>query len=407
MEELKGNAIVGQSGGCTAVINCSLLGVIQAAKKTDGIEKLFGVWNGVAGLLNEDFTDLLAQDEATLEKLYHTPSAALGSCRHKLNADEIDRVLEVLKKHHIRYFYMIGGNDTADSSLRIFEKAKETGYEIRVIAIPKTIDNDLPLTDHCPGYGSVARFIAEVTQEVGLDTKAMKQVDPFKIIEVMGRNSGWIVAASALGKKSEEDPPHLMYFPEKPFDKSRFLSDVEEAYNQFGYVIIVISETIKDEEGNKIGEKNSGVTNDSFGHGYVEGTANVLCQWIEERFGKRARFDKPGTIQRMSLPYISTVDQEEAFLLGQYAVEISIEGKSGLMVIMLREEKDVYSIKFSAVSIDSIANLEKHLPENFMNEKGNFVTDDFIEYARPLIGSDFPEFAKIKNIKKIDSALEM
>jgi len=396
MKPLKGNAIVGQSGGCTPVINCSLLGVIEGVKKHRCIPKLYGMWHGVAGLLDENFTDLGKQNKKTLKSLYFTPSAALGSCRYKLEDQDIQKALQVIKKHDIRYFYLIGGNDSADTSLKICEQAKKDGYELRVIAIPKTIDNDLPLTDHCPGYGSVARFVAQTTQEAGLDTKAMKMVDPFKVIEVMGRNSGWIVAASALGKNAESDAPHLMYFPERRFDHVPFLKDVEEVYKKVGYVVIVISEAIRDTDGKRVGEKISGVKDDPFGHAYVDNTANVLCQLLEKHFKKRARFDKPGTIQRMATPYLSAVDQEEAFQLGRYAVDISVQGKTGLMVILLRKESKRYQVSYSAVRIDEIANKEKYLPDNFINARGNFITEEFIQYAKPLIGSPLPDFSVLK-----------
>ena len=396
---LHGNAVVGQSGGCTAVINCSLAGVIEQVKKYSCIENLYGMWNGIVGLLNEDFTNLLKQDKETIAQLYHTPSAALGSCRYKLSDEDTVKALKILAKHNIRYVYLIGGNDTADTSMKLYAAAEKEKYDLRIIAIPKTIDNDLPVTDHCPGYGSVARFIAQATQEAGRDTQAMKLVDPFKVIEVMGRNAGWMVAAAALGKQYEDDAPHLMYFPERPFHMEQFIEDVRDVYYKYGYAVIVVSETIRDKQGRRIGAKSDGVTQDHFGHMYVEGTARTLCNVIEQTFNRRARYDKPGTIQRMSMAYISPVDQKEAFQVGSYAVDLSLEGKSGVMVIMTRDSNDPYAVSFSEIEIDEIAGKEKYLPDTFINAAGNFVTPAFAEYARPLIGGAVPSFARLKDIE--------
>jgi len=392
---LEGNAIVGQSGGCTPVINCTLAGVIDGAKRHSCIQKLYGMVNGIVGLLNENFVDLFEQDKDVVKRLYHTPSAALGSCRYKLGDDDIRQIIKILEKHNIRYVYLIGGNDTADTSAKISDAALAHDYDLRVIALPKTIDNDLPETDHCPGYGSVARFIAQTTQETGLDTKAMKLVDPFKIIEVMGRNSGWLVASSVLGKTQEDDAPHLMYFPERPFDMDQFLADVKDVYYKYGYAVIVVAETIRDKQGRRIGSKSDGVQSDSFGHMYVEGTAQVLCRAIEEKFNRRARYDKPGAIQRMAMGYISSVDQKESYDIGKYGVDISIAGKSGVMVIVDRLSSSPYAIDYSEVQISAIANTERYLPDSFINAQGNFVTDEFIAYAKPLIGDALPDFAII------------
>jgi 6-phosphofructokinase 1 len=396
MPPLTGNAIVGQSGGCTPVINCSLAGVIDAVTRHSCIKKLYGMWNGVVGLLNENFTDLSKQEKDLVKQLYNTPSAALGSCRYKLNDDDAKKIIRILDKHDIHYMYLIGGNDTAETTLKISECAEETGYPLRVVAVPKTIDNDLPFTDHCPGYGSCARFIAQTVQEAGRDTQAMKLVDPFKVIEVMGRNSGWLVAAAALGKCRDEDAPHLLYFPERPFSREQFLSDVKDVYYKFGYAVIVVSETIRNNDGVRIGAKQDGVLHDSFGHAYVEGAAQTLCRMIEQEFKQRARYDKPGTIQRMSMGYISPADQKEAFEVGKAAVDISVEGKSGVMVTIIRKDGNAYEVEYGDVPVENIAGVEHYLPDNFINEKNNFVTEEFITYALPLIGGPLPVFARIR-----------
>ena len=226
MAKLKGNVIIGQSGGPTAVINSSLAGVVQEASKHDEITGVIGMVHGIMGVIKEDFIDLGKQDPEAIEGLRHTPSAALSSCRYKVSPNEYDRILEVLKKYNIRYFFYAGGNDSQDTAKKISSIAKENGYEMRAIGIPKTVDNDLPEIDHCPGYGSVARWLAIATRDAGLDTEAIGIVDNVKVIETMGRNTGWITAATAMAKENEDDAPHLIYLPEKPFEEENFLADV-------------------------------------------------------------------------------------------------------------------------------------------------------------------------------------
>lgn len=393
----KGRLLVGQSGGCTAVINKSLLGVIDAARASRSISDIWGLLHGIEGLLNEEFIDLRAQPLSLLKKIGELPSSVLGSARRKLVSGDEIRILEILKKHNIRYLLLIGGNDTADTILRVATVAETQGYDLKVIHIPKTIDNDLMETDHCPGYGSVARFAAITTQEAGLDTKSMKRVDPVKIIELMGRNSGWIVAASALLKKSESDPPHLLLVPEKPFHEAEFMGRVEAILTKVGYCIIVISETIRDVGGNRIGKRLGGITQDSFGHQYVEGAANFLAMLVEDKLKIRARFDKPGTIQRMSMSYVSTVDQEEAYNAGVYGVRWAVKGISKVMVSFVREPGK-YRIEYKPVSLGKIPNRERYLPKSFLNKSKDMITGPFRDYALPLIGQKLPDFSTLQII---------
>ncbi len=390
---LKGTAIIGQSGGCTAVINQSLAGVITAARREPSITRLWGTRNGVEGLLEDCRIDLGKVSSQTILRLKDTPSSALGSSRHKLKPGEEFRILENLKRWNVRYFFMVGGNDTADTLFKIGKAAEDRAYELRTIHIPKTIDNDLMETDHTPGFGSVARFAAVTTQEAGLDSRAMRRVDPVKIIELMGRNSGWIVAASALLKKKKTDPPHILLVPEYAFEKKRFLHLVENTLSSAGYCIVVISETIRDAKGRRLGERTEGIQKDPFGHPYVEGAAAHLARLVENEFKVRARFDKPGTIQRMSIPYASEVDQREAFEAGRKAVQWAVRGVSKVMVGFKRAKGNHYHISYFPVPLEKIPNRERDLPPAFFDPARAMVTPSFSRYALPLIGGCLPEYA--------------
>lgn len=389
----KAKAVVAQSGGCTAVINQSLAGVVTAACASKKIGGILGSRHGIEGILNPSFIDLQKQPAELLGTIANSPSAALGSSRYKLRENDTSRVIENLKKNNIRYVFLIGGNDTANTSLQIANAAAYAKYDLNIVHIPKTIDNDLMETDHCPGYGSVARFAAVTTQEAALDTKAMQRVDPVKIIELMGRNSGWIVAASALMKRSPADAPHILLVPEAAFHETDFVKRVEGTLASVGYCIVVISETIRDARGNRLGSKTEGVTADPFGHKYVEGTAARLAAIIEKNLGVRARFDKPGTIQRMSMAYISKIDQREAFQAGVHAVKWAVQGKSKVMVGFKRKSGPKYAIEYRPVPLAKIPNDERYLPEAFFDWKKGMIKPAFARYALPLIGGNLPSFA--------------
>ncbi len=392
---LKGNAVIGQSGGCTAVINQSLAGVVGAARTCPAITGILGSRNGIEGILNGSFVNLKTKPSKLIRAIAQSPSAALGSSRYKLKPEDGRKIIASLRKYNIRYVFLIGGNDTANTSLQIVRAAEKARYEVRVIHIPKTIDNDLMETDHCPGYGSVARFAAITTQEAALDTRAMKNVDPVKIIELMGRNSGWIVAASALLKKSPEDAPHLLLIPEVPFDETSFIKRTEAILRSVGYCIIVISETIRDHGGNRVGCKTEGITADPFGHKYVEGTAARLAAILEKNLGVRARFDKPGTIQRMSMAYISRTDQREAYQAGVHAVKWALGGMTRVMVGFERKPKKGYAIRYKPVPLERIPNHERDLPVGFFDKKKGMITPAFVEYALPLLGKNLPTFPSL------------
>lgn len=390
--ECQGKAVVAQSGGCTAVINQSLAGVVETARNVKSITHIWGSRHGIEGILNNDYVNLKAKPSKLIRDIANSPSAALGSSRYKLKEGEESRVLSQLKKNNIRYFFMAGGNDTASTLLRIANAAEKENFALKVIHIPKTIDNDLVETDHCPGYGSNARFAATTTQEAALDTKAMQRVDPVKIIELMGRNSGWIVAASALLKRSEKDAPHILLVPEAPFKENKFIEQVKQVLARVGYCIIVISETIRDAQGNRLGSKTEGVTADPFGHKYVEGTAARLAGMIEKHLKIRARFDKPGTIQRMSMAYVSETDQKEAFQAGVHAVKWALQGMSGVMVGFKRKPGKKYAIEYCPVPLEKIPNRERYLPAKFFDVKKGMIKPAFKPYALPLLGKNLPKF---------------
>ncbi|MFH1612748.1 MAG: 6-phosphofructokinase [bacterium] len=395
-EILEGNAIIGQSGGPTAVINSSLAGVIEEIGNHPEIENIYGMVHGIQGLLQEDIADLGEENIQIIKGLMHTPSSALGSCRYKVKDEDYKKILGILEKNNIRYFFYIGGNDSADTSYKINQIAKESNYKINVIGIPKTIDNDLGLTDHCPGYGSVARFMAIATMSAGKDTEAIGVVDNVKIIEAMGRNAGWITASSVLGKKTEADAPHLIYLPERPIIIDNFLQDVQKVYDKLGYAVVVVCEGVKGEGGKTLVSSGKGVDVDAFGHKQMGGVADFLCKIVAEKLKLKARSDKPGTIQRMFMPVASNVDINEAYLVGQEAVKAACENKSGYMVTLERVSNNPYQCKTGLADLKEVANAERILPDNFINKEGNFVTQEFIDYAKPLIGDSLPEYVKLK-----------
>jgi len=390
---LAANLLVGQSGGPTAVINCSLAGIVEEALQQPEIKGIYGLRRGLEGLLAGDLLDIRQEAPETIQGLRTTPSAALGSCRRKLQPQDTARALEVLRFFGIRYFLYIGGNDSADTSHRLALAAQEAGYPLRVIGVPKTIDNDLPEMDHTPGYPSIARYVAIATREAGLDAEATATVDPVRILEVMGRNAGWVAAAAALGKEAQEEAPHLIYVPERPFSADRFLADVQAVYRRLGRVVIVLTETVRDERGIPWA---MAPERDAFGHPRLEGAAQRLCRLIRERLDLRARFDKPGTLQRVSALCASPVDQEEAYMVGVAAVRAALAGETDKMVTLIRVSKEPYRCRTGLAPLAAIANAERHMPDHFLNQEGNFVTEAFLAYARPLLGGPLPRYVRLR-----------
>jgi len=405
---LEGNALVGQSGGPTAVINASLAGVIEEAKRHPEIGDIYGAVNGVEGLLREEMVDLRAQSDEALRLLPHTPSAALRSCRKKLSDADYQQLLAIFQAHNIRYFFYIGGNDSADTSHRAGVLAKGAGWEMRVVGVPKTVDNDLAYTDHCPGYGSAARFNALATRDAGLDSQAMHSVDVVKIIETMGRNAGWITAATALARERPDDPPHLIYLPERPFDPDRFLADVKRQVDEGQGCVVAVCEGLRDAEGNILVAFKHAVGTDSFGHRQLGGVGDYLVDLIAKGLNVKARFDKAGTIQRSFGLAQSEVDVAEAKLVGAAAVRQACQGVSDQMVTLVRVSNKPYRCETGLAPLEAVANAEHPVPDEFINEAGNDVTAAFVEYARPLIGAPLPPYARLEMkrvAKKITDSL--
>jgi len=391
----KPNAIVAQSGGPTAVINSSACGVIQEAVKSGKIGRVLGATNGILGVLREDLFDISAEKAETIEALKQTPAAAIGSCRYKLKSLEeskadYERILDVFKAHDIHYFFYAGGNDSMDTADKVNKLAKDTGYELVCIGVPKTIDNDLACTDHCPGYGSVAKYVATCAAEAGRDTEALYTTDTCTILEVMGRNAGWIAAATGLAARSSQDAPHLIYLPEAVFSFDKLVSDVKEVLNELGRVFIVAGEGLKNESGNYITADTGAFGKDSFGHVQLGGVAEMLKAVIEKEVGIKARFNKLGTNQRSAMHFASLTDVNEAYMCGRMAVRAALGVENGKMVTLVREDGPKYKCTTGLAELSDVANGEKKVPEEYINSGGNGVTDAMRDYVRPLVQGEAP-----------------
>jgi len=391
----KPNAILAQSGGPTAVINSSACGVIQEAKKSGKIGAVYGAINGIIGVLKEDLFDLSAEKGKIIEALKQTPAAAMGSCRYKLKSLEqskadFQRVIDVFKAHNIHYFFYAGGNDSMDTADKVNKLAAEAHYELISIGIPKTIDNDLAYTDHCPGYPSVAKYVATCAMEAGRDTEALYTTDTCTILEVMGRNAGWIAAATGLAARSPEDAPHLIYMPEAAFSFEKLVNDVKEVLVNFGRVFIVAGEGLKDEKGQYVTADSGTFGKDSFGHVQLGGVAEMLKAVIEKEVKIKARFNKLGTNQRSAMHFASLTDVNEAYLCGQMAVRYALKGVNGKMVTLVRQDDPRYKCTTGLADLKEVANGEKKVPRHFINDKGNHITDAMREYVRPLVKGEAP-----------------
>ncbi len=398
MDRLRGALVVAQSGGPTAVINASLAGVVAGAlRHSDVITGVYGARHGIEGVLYEELIDFSQESPRTLELLRITPSSALGSCRHKLTEKEYERILQVFKAHNVRYFCYIGGNDSMDTAHRVGQLAAGAGYALRAMGVPKTVDNDLAFTDHCPGYGSVARWIAAATRDSGLDTEAIGVVDKVKVIECMGRDAGWITAASALGRDHADAAPHLIYLPERPIDLNVLLNDTQKVYDRLGYCVISVCEGVKGLDGKTLTESASALDTDSFGHAQRGGVADYLCKIIASKLKLKARFDKPGAMQRVGGLLASPTDQAEAFMAGEMAVQHALDGVSGKMVTLERVSDAPYRCATGLVDLDKVANAEKLMPAEYIAANGTDITPAFIQYALPLIGGELPPYVQLAN----------
>lgn len=394
--KLEGKVVVAQGGGPTAVINQSLVGVVLESRKFNQVSKVYGAINGVSGIINEDFFDLTQETTHNLEQVAVTPSSALFSTRDKPDERYCKEIFKVLKAHNVRYFFYIGGNDSADTVRIVNEQAKKSEYEFRAIHIPKTIDNDLMINDHTPGYGSAARFISNAFIGANLDNRALPGV---YIGVVMGRNAGFLTAASAIAQKYEDDGPHLIYVPERAFDMQQYLKDVVEVYNKYGRCVIAVSEGIKDKKGIPIITKLvDEIEHDAHGNVQLSGTGalgDLLSNYIKENTNiKRVRSDTFGYPQRSFMSCVSDVDQHEAREVGEKAAQFAIwHNIDGSITI---HRTGYYSVDYKITPLKEVAGKTKHMPEDFINKEGNNVTDAFKFYIRPLLGSGLQSAHRIR-----------
>jgi len=375
-------------GGPTAVINSSLYGVIAEAKKNAVIDKVYGAIGGTEAVFNEQFMDLKTLSDKQMALLLQTPASAIGTSRYPLEQDDYGKMLPILKKYNIKYVLLNGGNGTMDTCGKLSKVCKDE--DIFVVGIPKTIDNDIASTDHSPGYGSAAKYIATTISEIGADVKSLPI--HVSIVEAMGRNAGWITAASALARAKDGDAPHLIYLPEKPFDEIEFLEDVKRLHDKIGGVVVAVSEGLKGKDGKPIVPPifQSGRAT------YYGDVSSYLCNLIIKELGIKARSEKPGLSGRTSIALQSSVDRDEAILVGEVAVKAVIEEKTGVMVGLKREEGSDYIITPILVPIDEVMMHERIVPDNFINERGNDVTKEFIDWCRPIIGEKMKEFIDLK-----------
>lgn len=412
MNKLKGAAILGQSGGPTSVINASAAGVFLEALNQPNITRVYGAAHGIRGILNEEFYDINVEDKKELELLKTTPSSMIGSVRYKLKPLGVDdseykRLLEVFKKYNIRYFFYNGGNDSMDTCNKVSKFFKDSGYECYCMGVPKTIDNDLWATDHCPGYASAAKYVATSFMELYYDA-TVYDTPMVAVVEVMGRNAGWLTAASALASYKNAGPD-LIYLPEVAFDMDKFIKDAKAVYEKnHGKVLIAVSEGVKTADGTyvaELGAKN--LAKDSFGHSQLGGTANVLANVLKEELGVKVRPIEFSLLQRCAQHLASKIDVEEAFNAGREAVKAAVSGITDYMIGFKRHMKgDKYTCEYIRIPLAEVANAEKKIPAEWIINDGTGLSMDYVNYALPLIQGDakapledgLPRFAKLKKV---------
>lgn len=410
MKNLKGAALLGQSGGPTSVINSSAAGVFLEALRQENITAVYGAAHGIKGVLNEEFYDMSLEDLDELKRLKNTPASMIGSVRYKLadpKKDDTDyqRLLEVFKKYNIRFFFYNGGNDSMDTCNKISKYFKKAGYDCNIIGIPKTIDNDLYVTDHSPGYGSAAKYVATTFMELYLDA-TVYDIPQITVVEVMGRNAGWLTAASYLATQKGLGPD-LIYLPEIPFDLDDFFEDIENVLKTKNKVLIAVSEGIKNTSGQYVAETLQPLKVDAFGHAQLGGIATVLADEIANRIDTKVRAIEFSLLQRSAAHLASKVDVEEAFKAGQRAVRAAVNGTSDRMVGFERVSSNPYKIKYKMIPLRQVANAEQKVPLEWIKPRGQGLTQDFVDYALPLIQGDskaelvdgLPRFAKLKKIR--------
>ena len=394
MKEVRGNVIVGQSGGPTAVINSSLAGVYKTAKDR-GAKRVFGMLHGIQGLLEERYVDLSEHinNDLDIELLKRTPSAYLGSCRYKLpeiceDQEIYKKIFSILEKLEVEYFFYIGGNDSMDTIKKLSDYSILNGSRIRFMGVPKTIDNDLAATDHTPGYGSAAKYIGSITKEVIRDGLVYDQQN-VTLLEIMGRNAGWLTGAAALAKCEDCEGPDMIFLPEIPFDVENFMKKVEELHKRKKSVVVAISEGVKMADGRYVCELTGTIDYvDAFGHRQLTGTARYLAEKISREVGCKTRAIEFNSLQRCASHIVSRVDITEAFQVGGAAVKAAFEGETGKMIILKRVSDDPYICVTDIYDVHKVANVEKKVPREWINEAGDYVTEEFVSYIKPLIQAE-------------------
>ena len=418
----KKNAFYAQSGGVTAVINASACGVIETARKhKHKIGKVYAGRNGIIGALTEDLIDTSKESSKNIAALRHTPGGAFGSCRYKLkgieeNRAQYERLIEVFKAHSIGYFFYNGGGDSQDTAHKVSQIGVELGYPITCVGIPKTVDNDLPITDNCPGFGSVAKYVAVSTREAAYDVASMaKTSTKIFVLEVMGRHAGWIAAAAGLAAEQEGDAPHIILFPEIPFEQANFLKLVDKTVKKYDYCVIVVSEGVRYKDGTFLSDSG---TKDAFGHAQLGGVAPLLANMIKNELGYKFHWAVADYLQRSARHIASKTDVEQAYALGKAAVEMALKGKNAVMPTIVRKSSKPYRWTIGEAALADVANVEKMMPKNFISRNGFGITDSCREYLAPLIkGEDYPpykkglpSYARLKNVavtKKLNTKFEI
>ncbi|HEY8553000.1 MAG TPA: 6-phosphofructokinase [Burkholderiales bacterium] len=404
------NAFYAQSGGVTAVINASACGVIETARKyRSKIGKVYAGRDGIIGALTEDLIDTSKESAAAIRALRYTPGGAFGSCRYKLKSLEesraqYERLIEVFKAHDIGYFFYNGGGDSADTCLKIAQLSQQMDYPLIAVHVPKTVDNDLPITDNSPGFGSVAKYIAVAVREASLDVASMARTSTkVFVLETMGRHAGWIAAAGGLAGEKPGDPPHVILFPEITFDEEKFLSRVDESVKKYGYCTVVVSEGVRDRNGKFLAEAG---TRDAFGHVQLGGVGPVVAQLIKDKLGYKYHWAVADYLQRSARHIASKVDVEQAYAVGRAAVELAVKGKGGVMPTIVRQSSKPYKWKIGVADLRDVANVEKKLPRDYITEDGFGITAKCRNYLAPLIqGEDYPpyknglpQYVRLKNV---------
>ena len=407
----KPNVFYAQSGGVTAVINATAAGVIETARThKNRVGKVIAGLNGITGALNEELVDTSRENPRAISALMHTPAGAYGSCRYRMqdlkkNRTEYLRLIEVFKAHNIGYFLYNGGGDSQDTTHKVSLIAKEMGFPITCVGIPKTVDNDLPHTDCCPGFGSVAKYVAVSTREAGLDVASMCETSTkVFILEVMGRHTGWIAAAAGLAGKNEEEPPHSILFPEIAFDRRRFLARVRRCVRQHGYCVIVVSEGLKNKRGRLLSDAG---TRDAFGHKQLGGVALLLAETVKRELGFKYHWALADYLQRSARHIASATDVDQAYTLGCAAVEFALEGRQAVMATIVRRSNRPYRWNIGAVALESVANREKKMPRNYITEDGFHITRRARTYLEPLIQGEphppykdgVPDYVRLRNVR--------